>query len=169
MPKQTTLRNVRILMRDAVWNASFVFPFFDKGLRVRFVLIIADRGSFIIYARPRWAGRGRLKLSEYSNSRPSALSTIHSDLFHRLFHFDPWWTMQYAQDVPSAVRQAVMATNLPARRWGHLVIRDVVFDDNLSQVEEIRIGDGVFRAVSYDRTRPMPGSLREAFFTNTTR
>ncbi len=167
MARQTALRKVRIHANEGRWNASFVFPFFDRGLRVRFTLVIADDRHLVFHERLKWAGQGRLAQRALSGNRPLALKDAHPELFHHLFHFDPWWTMREAAGVPSAVRQAIIATNLTARRLEHLVIRDVVFDDNLTQVEEVRVGDGVFRVVAYSRRRKMPQALREVFFAST--
>ena len=44
------------------------------------------------------------------------------------------------------------------------MIRDVVFDINLEKVEEVLVGDGVFRPVSFTQTRLMPQDLENAFF-----
>ena len=121
------------------------------------------------------AKRGPLVNKGYARRRPLALDGVEPDQFYRLFHFDPWWTMRGADPVPvqaslwpdgiePAIRDAIIATNLAARRLGHLIIRDLVFDNNLERVEEVLVGDGVFRAISYSQTRPMPLDLEETFF-----
>jgi hypothetical protein len=140
----------------------FLFPFFDTALRVRFLLMMAEAGPFVLYPheKPRWDRRSLL----VSARRPVPLADTQPDLFHRLFHFDPWWTMRGASHALPATRQAIIASNVAARRRGHLVIREVIFGDDLEQAEEVRIGDGVFRPASYTQGRPMPWALQQAFF-----
>ena len=47
MMKQTALRRVRISTNGVTQHASFVFPFFDRHLDVRFLLLITDEGHFV--------------------------------------------------------------------------------------------------------------------------
>lgn len=163
MIKQTALRRLRIETNGVPWKVSFVFPFFDAALRVAFVMVIADTGHFAFRDRLRLVRRGLLVGLGYTPRPLLALREAEPELFHQLFHFDPWWTMRVAAGVPPAVRNAVMATNVAARRQGHLVIRDVLFDEDLEQVEELWVGDGVFRTVPYNRIRPMPHDLHQTF------
>lgn len=162
MKRQTTLRNLRIHINQAPQRALFLFPFFDTTLRVRFLLMMAEAGSFVLYPheKPRWERRSLL----VSARRPVPLADTQPDLFHRLFHFDPWWTMRGVSHVLPATRQGIIATNVAARRHSHLVIREVIFGDDLEQAEEVWIGDGVFRPASYTQGRPMPWLLQQAFF-----
>jgi hypothetical protein len=162
MKRQTTLRNLRIHINQVPQRALFLFPFFDMALYVRFLLVMADTGPFVLYLheKPRWERRSLV----VSGRRPVPLADTQPDLFHRLFHFDPWWTMRGVSHVLPATRLAIIATNVAARRHSHLIIRDVIFGDGLQQVEEVRIGDGVFRTASHSQGRPMPWALQEAFF-----
>ncbi len=167
MPRQTALRHLRIGIRSEQWDASYVFPFYDAGLRVRFVVLIREVGHFITHSRPRWIRRGRLAYETYFGEQPLRLADTHVELFRDLLHFDPWWTMRDAVGVPSAISEAIIATNIAAHRVGHLMIRDITFSDNLDQVTDVRIGDGVFKPVSYGRLESMPHVLRETFFGST--
>ena len=162
--KQTTLRRVRISTNGVTQHTSFVFPFFDRHLYVRFLLVITDAGHFVFQDKLSRAKRGLLVNHGYTRRPFLDLRSVEPDKFHRLFHFDPWWTMRGADEIEPAIRDAIIATNLAARRLGHLIIRDLVFDNNLEQVVEVVAGDGVFRAVSYGQTRPMPLDLEETFF-----
>ena len=176
MLKQTSLRRVRVriirtpgrlhsqhvLVRsdEVVQDASFIFPFFDGLLAVRFLLIIMQGKHFLLHDSPHHESRMLI----VPERRLAPLEASPPDLFHRHFHFDPWWAMRGATGIPMAVRQAVIASNIAARRYGHLVIRDLVFSNDLAKVEEVRVGDGVFRSVSYNQGRPMPWLMQEAFF-----
>ena len=162
MKRQTALRNLRIRINEAPQRALFLFPFFDSALYVRFLLVMAHTGPFVLYLheKPHWERRSLV----VSGRRPVPLADTQPDLFHRLFHFDPWWTMRGASQVLPATRQAIIATNVAARRHSQLVIRDVIFGDDLQQAEVVRIGDGVFRTAPYTQGRPMPWALQEAFF-----
>jgi len=162
MKRQTSLRNLRIRINQVPQKALFLFPFFDSALYVRFLLVMANTGPFLLYLheKPQWERRSIVA----SGRRPLPLADIQPDLFHRLFHFDPWWTMRSVRHVLPATRQAIIATNVAARRHSQLVIRDVIFGDDLQQAEEVRIGDGVFRTASYAQGRPMPWLLQQAFF-----
>ncbi len=160
MKKQTALRSLRVRINDTLLDASFVFPFFDSTFWVRFFLVVADSGHFLVYERPHWERRMFVAYGK----RPLPLANTQPDRFLRLFHFDPWWTMRGATSISRTIRQEIIATNLAARRQGHLVIRDVVFSDDLEQVEGVLVGDGVFRAVSYNQARPMPQDMQEVFF-----
>jgi hypothetical protein len=162
MKKQTALRNLRIRINQAPQKALFLFPFFDSALYVRFLLVMSNTGPFVLYLheKPRWERRSLV----ISGRRPVPLADTQPDLFHRLFHFDPWWTMRGASHALPATRQAIIATNVAARRYSQLVIRDVKYGDDLQQVEEVRIGDGVFRTAPYTQGRPMPWALQQAFF-----
>jgi hypothetical protein len=164
MIKQTALRRIRIGTRGATQHASFVFPFFDGALHVRLVLASTSAGHVVLQDKLRWARRGLLVSLDYIGRRPLALDDVQPDVFHRLFHFDPWWTMRVAREVQPATRSAIIGTNLADRRRGHLVIRDLVFDDDLERVETVLVGDGVFRAVPYGPTKPMPQTLQDTFF-----
>jgi len=159
MPKQTSLRGVRIRLEDVEENASFVFPFFDRLLDVRFLLIIINEEHFLLHETPLKEGRvlivSRRRLVHLSGARP--------DLFHRHLHFDPWWTMRRVTSISPEVRQAVITSDVAARRLNHLMIRDVEFSDHLDRVEKLRVGDGVFRATSYSQAMPMPWHMEEAF------
>jgi hypothetical protein len=162
MKRQTAFRNLRIRINQAPQRALFLFPFFDASLYVRFLLVIADTGHFVLYLheKPHWERRSLV----VSGRRPLPLADTMPDLFHRLFHFDPWWTMRGVSHVLPATRDAIIATNVAARRHSQLVIRDIVYGDDLQQVEEVRIGDGVFRTAPYTQGRPMPWALHEDFF-----
>ena len=164
MIKQTTLRRVRISTNGVTQPASFVFPFFDRYFYVKILLMITEAGPFVLQDKLSWAKRGLLVSQGYNGRPPLDLRVVEPDRFHRLFHFDPWWTMRGADDIEPGLRDAIIATNLAARRLGHLIIRDLIFDDSLEQVEEVLVGDGVFRAVSFSRTRAMPQDLEEAYF-----
>jgi hypothetical protein len=160
MLKQTSLRHVRIYLDDGAQDASFVFPFFDTLFQVQFLLIGVNQGHFVLHEQPLRKRRALI----VSKARLAPLGQAQLDLFRRYFHFDPWWTMRDATGVAPAVRQAVIASNVAGRRYHHLLIRDVVFSDHLDRVEKLRIGDGVFRTVSYNQLIFMPWLMQEAFF-----
>ena len=159
MPKQTSLRGVRIRLEDVEKNASFVFPFFDRMLHVRFLLMIINEEHFLLHETPLKESRVLI----VSRRRLVPLSGAQPDLFHRYLHFDPWWTMRRVTSISTAVHQAVITSNVAARRHNHLVIRDVEFSDHRDRVENLRVGDGVFRATSYSQAMPMPWHMEEAF------
>ena len=164
MIKQTTLKRIRISTNRVTQRTSFVFPFFDRYLYISFFLVVTDAGPYVFQDKLSWAKRGLLVNQGYNGRRPLDLRDVDPDKFHRLFHFDPWWTMRHAEDVEPGILDAIIATNLAARRLGHLMIRDIVFDINLEKVEEVLVGDGVFRPVSFTQTRLMPQDLENAFF-----
>lgn len=164
MIRQTRLRRLRIGTDSVSWRASFVFPFFDTAFRVELLLVIVGREHFVFRDRLRRVRERSLTSLGYTSRPRLPLTEAEPDLFHELYHFDPWWTMRVAVGVPPAVRSAVIATNVAARKRGHLAIRDVLFDDDLERVQEVRIGDGVFRAVAYNSERPMTQEMRQSFF-----
>ena len=159
MPKQTSLRGIRIRLENVETDASFVFPFFDTLFNVRFLLIVTNEEHFLLHEMPLKEGGVLIA----SGRRMEPLAEAQPDSFHRYLHFDPWWTMRDVTSISSAVRQAVMASNVAARRHNHLVIRDVDFSDNLDRVEKLRVGDGVFRANAYSQAMHMPWPMQEDF------
>ncbi len=128
------------------------------------MLLARNIGHFITYEKPRVVRRGRLSYDRLSGVRPLRLSETHPDIFHRLYHFDPWWTMRQATTIPDPVRQAIIETNLAGRRAGRLEIRDIVFRDDLARVTEVKIRAGLFRRVTHRRIDAMPEAQRRAFF-----
>lgn len=164
MIKQTVMRRLRIDTDGVMQRTSFVFPFFDRYLQVRFFLVVPSVGHVVLLDNLNWEKRGLLVNLGNTGRRPLGLNSVDPENFHDLFHFDPWWTMRRSNDVQPVVRDAIIATNLAARRLGHLQIRDLVFDDHLDRVEEVLVGDGVFRPVPYSQIQPMPQDLEDAFF-----
>lgn len=164
MIKQTSLRRLRIITDALIQRTSFVFPFFDRYFHVRFFLVIFSARQIALLDKLNWEKRGLLVNLGHTGKRPHGLNSVDPENFHDLFHFDPWWTMRRSNDVQPVVRDAIIATNLAARRLGHLQIRDLVFDDHLDRVEEVLVGDGVFRPVPYSQIQPMPQDLEDAFF-----
>ncbi len=112
-------------------DASFVFPFFDTLFHVRFLLIVTNEEHFLLHEIPLKEGGVLIA----SGRRMAPLAEAQPDSFHRYLHFDPWWTMRDVTSISPAVRQAVMASNVAARRHNRLVIRDVDFSYNLDRVE----------------------------------
>ena len=163
MVKQTSLRNISIRTRGKKDHNLFVFPFFDRQLYVRFLLLVAENGYFLLQDRIARSKKGLLINQGFATKRPQELSGVGSEKFHRLYHFDPWWAMKDAELDPSIV-DAIVATNLAGRESGHLIIRDLIFDESLESVNEVLVGDGVFRPVSYGQKGPMPLDLEESFF-----
>ena len=108
-----------------------MFPFFDTLFHVRFLIIVTNEEHFLLHEIPLKEGGVLIA----SRRRMAPLAEAQPDSFHRYLHFDPWWTMRDVTSISPAVRQAVMASNVAARRHNRLVIRDVDFSYNLDRVE----------------------------------
>jgi hypothetical protein len=161
MPSQLGLRRVKIETDGSATRASYVFPFFDAAGWIAFCLVVTSQGHFVTDAKLQWTGR-RIVLWRRG---PSALLPLEESKpadFAGWLHFDPWWTMRGANDLPAAVREAVISTNIAGRRSGHLHVRNLLVSDEFDRVAEFWVGDGVFRSARYGPSRSMPAELREA-------
>lgn len=111
-----------------------VLPFFSADLEVRFLLVVLRDGQCVVtWDLPQRVAR-RTLFFPFPVALDRPLAAMSAREIEPLLHFDPWWLLRERPDIPPAVREAAVATNLAGDR-----ILTVYFDDGLAAVVGARV------------------------------
>ena len=152
--RQRSLVNRRIVFRDAELVTKYVFPFWDGGWSVRFVLIdeFGGRGPRVYPGRLD-AGDGELVAdSPTREARP--LADHARTFFDGLYHFDPWWVFRGIGGVGGEYRAAIIPTNVARTfRIGDVAwkVHDVEFGPRMESVVAIEAKDDSYRKHAFTK------------------
>ena len=152
--RQRSLVNRRIVFRDAELVTKYVFPFWDGGWSVRFVLIdeFGGRGPRV-YAGPLDAGStDPVADAPAQSARP--LEEHSRSSFEGLYHFDPWWVFRGMGGVGGEYRDAILPTNIARTfrvddvTWK---VHDVEFGPHTGSVVAIEAKDDSYRRRTFTK------------------
>jgi len=124
-----------------VTRTEAVLPFFTQQLVVKMLLVVMrDGGLFVTRELPQHV-TWRTLVYSFPPRLGRALAEVHPRELKPLFHFDPWWLLRERKDVPDAVREAAIATNIAGSAVADGELRKLYFDDALTAVVAARTRD----------------------------
>ncbi|MHC4956004.1 MAG: hypothetical protein ACYTGZ_19330 [Planctomycetota bacterium] len=137
-----SLLRAKLIGPDGVTSTNAVLPFFTEYLDVKFLLIVLRGGDLVVTRDlPQRVSRRVLTYS-FDLRLDRRLVDVPPRDIAPLFHFDPWWLLRDRDDIPQAVRQAAIGTNVAGRQIAGGEIRTVYFDESLATVVAARISGG---------------------------
>ena len=123
---------------DGDIKTHVVLPFFTRGLEVRFLLVVLPDDRLFVVRDPPFEATRRVVRYAIMPTNQALADTRPRDIA-LLLHYDPWWLLRGREDVPAAVRDAAISTNIANTRVEGRHVSSVHFDVSLSSVVGIRV------------------------------
>ena len=141
--RQRSLVNRDVSFRDTTMSTKYLFPFWDRGWSVRFVLIemLGGVGPQVYAGLLDEGDAGLVVNGPVAEARP--LTKVPPELFEGTYHFDPWWVFR-GGGVPARYRDAIVPTNIARTfrvREASWKVHDVDFGPRIESVATIEAKD----------------------------
>lgn len=140
------LINVSLRWPDGKVRARAVLPLFTPRLDVRQLLVLLADGRLVLTADlPAGVGRRGLEYG-FEPALHRELSSVSPRELDSLLHFDPWWVVRDREDLPPALKAAVVHSNIAGHALPQGTLDLVQYDDGLDTVVAGRVRRGLRRS-----------------------
>lgn len=155
------LTNLRVRFTDESLDAKYVFPFWDREWRVKFLLLDLLGHPAEVLASPV----ERATVTEIETKAPrSASGPLVEETAQRfvgLHHLDPAWVLRGMPGPSESLRLAILRTNLAGKaKAGTEKVHDAEFDERLEGLVWLVTKDRSFVTRRYGPGKILFGDLK---------